>query len=80
MMDVFSALGLSENDPVSTFEAIVRMSERCKEVDENISPYKVDKTFWLICSGHFYLEKPEINIGRHKKQFIDFALERINPK
>ena len=78
MMDVFSALGLSENEPVSTFEAIVRMSDKCKAVDKEVSPYKVDKVFWLICSGRFYLEKPEINIGRHKKQFIDFALERIS--
>ena len=77
LMDVFSALGLSENEPVSTFEAIVRMSERCRSVDAEVSPYKVDKVFWLICSGRFYLEEPEINIGRHKKQFIEFALERI---
>ncbi len=77
MMDVFSALGLSEHKPISTFEAIVRMSERGKTIDVEVSPYKVDKIFWLICSGRFYLEDPEINIGRHKKQFIEFALERI---
>lgn len=77
MMDVFSALGLSEHEPVSTFEAIVRMSERCKTIDAEVSPYKVDKVFWLICSGRFYLEDPEINIGRHKKPFIEFARERI---
>ena len=28
MLDVFSALGLSVHEPISTFEAIVRMSER----------------------------------------------------
>ena len=53
------------------------MSERCKTIDAEVSPYKVDKVFWLICSGRFYLEDPEINIGRHKKLFIEFALERI---
>ena len=42
------------------------------------SPYKVDKIFWLICSGRFYLETPEINIGRHKAPFIEFAQQRIN--
>ena len=77
LIDVFSALGLSENHPVSTFEAIVRMSERVKTIDAEASPYKVDKIFWLICSGRFYLEEPEINIGRHKKQFIDFAKQRM---
>ena len=78
LIEIFSALNLSEKNQISTFEAIVRMSERCKTVDVNVSPYKVDKIFWLICSGRFYLETPEISIGRHKKQFIEFALERIN--
>ena len=76
MMDVFSELGLSKKEQVSTFEAIVRMSDKCKAVDKEVSPYKVDKVFWLICSGRFYLERPEINIGRHKRQFIDFALKK----
>ncbi len=78
MMEVFSALGLSKHDPISTFEAIARMSEDCEREDSGITPYKVDKTFWLICSGRFYLENPEINIGRHKKEFIDYVSERIN--
>lgn len=78
LMDVFGDLGLSEHNQVSTFEAIVRMSDMCKMVDADASPYKVDKIFWLICSGRFYLETPEINIGRHKAPFIEFAQQRIN--
>lgn len=77
LMDVFSAVGLSEHNQISTFEAIVRMSDKCKDIDKEVSPYKVDKVFWLICSGRFYLEKSEIKIGRNKKQFIDFALKNI---
>ncbi len=77
LIDVFSALGLSENRQISTFEAIVRMSERCRTVDAEVCPYKVDKIFWLICSGRFYLEKPEKNIGRNKQQFIKYATEKL---
>lgn len=71
LIEVFSELGLAEKNPISTFEAIVRMSDECKEVDINATPYKVDKVIWLICSGRYYLEAPEVQIARHKKQFIE---------
>ena len=73
LMDVFSSLGLSANKQISTFEAIVRMAKYCNEAgDETVTPYKVDKIFWLICSGRFYLEEPEeISVGNHKKAFIE---------
>ena len=41
-----------------------------------VTPYNVDKLFWLIGSGYFY-GNPEIGnngkIGRRKKQFIETA-------
>jgi hypothetical protein len=41
------------------------------------TPYHVDKLFWLIGSGNFY-DDPQIGnegrIGRHKEQFIEYAL------
>ena len=77
LMDVFSALELSENNPISTFEAIVRMADECRVIDSSVTPYKVDKIFWLICSGRFYLEKPELSLGRHKDSFISDALSLL---
>ena len=73
LIDVFSSLELSDKDQISTFEAIVRMANYCKESgDDSVTPYKVDKIFWLICSGRFYLEKPkEISVGSRKKNFIE---------
>ena len=76
-MDVFSALELSENEPISTFEAIVRMADECRRIDSSATPYKVDKIFWLLCSGKFYLEKPELSLGRHKESFITDALSML---
>ena len=73
LMDIFSALGISGKQPIDTFEAIARMAESAKAVDKDATPYKVDKTFWLICSGRFYLERPEVIIGRHKAKFIELA-------
>ncbi len=69
--DVFCRLGLSENEPIQVFESIVKMAEDCKEIDEAITPYKIDKVIWLICSGRFYLD--DITIGRNKDEFIDYV-------
>ena len=71
LKEVFSKLGLSDNDPISTFEAIVRMSDICKDIDEFVTPYKVDKIIWLICSGKYYLEKPVLKQPGRKKEFIE---------
>ena len=72
LIDVFSALGLSSNDPGENFEAIVKMAEYCNE-----TPYKVDKIFWLICSGRYYLENPEKKVKGSKQEFIDWVKENI---
>ena len=47
-----------------------------------VSPYNADKLFWLVGSGYFY-DDPQIGnkgrIGRHKKEFIEMARERLGP-
>jgi len=45
------------------YEAIVQMADDCRE-----TAYKVDKVFWLICSGYYYHEG--IRIKSHKKDII----------
>ncbi len=69
LTQVFVGAGLSSDKPISVFEAIVRMAEDCKEIDPEITPYKIDKVIWLICSGRFYLD--QISVGRHKEEFIN---------
>lgn len=68
LIDVFNELGISNNDQISVFEAVVKMAEDCKEIDETITPYKIDKIIWLICSGRLYLDGK--TMGRHKKELI----------
>ena len=75
LIDICEGLMLSDKDPVSVFEAIVRMSDDCKSVDQTATPYKIDKILWLISSGRFYLDN--ITIGRHKNEFI--LLAKNNP-
>ena len=77
IIEVFSALGLSSENPGDVFEAVVRMAEYCKDIEPDVTPYKVDKVFWLICSGKFYKEQPELNINSRKKEYISWAKEKF---
>lgn len=71
LIEVFSQLGFSGKNPMEVFEAIVAMSETCKNEYADATPYKIDKIIWLICSGNFYLDKK--TIGPHKKDFISYC-------
>ena len=62
--ELFNSLDFCEDDDYETYKAVIEMADTCKD-----TPYNVDKTFWLICSGNFYLHG--IKIGRNKKEFID---------
>ena len=70
LINVFSELNLSTNDQWDNYKSIIEMA---KEVGE--TPYKVDKVFWLLSSGYFYLQ--EKRIGSHKKEFIEIAKEKL---
>ena len=70
IIEICKELELSTNDPVSVFEAIVRMAD-----DNKTTPYKVDKILWLISSGYFYHE--EIHVGRNKSDFIKYVKDNL---
>ena len=59
------------------FRAVGRLARNA-----GVTPYNADKLFWLVGSGYFY-EDPHIGtkgrIGRHKKEFIEVARERLEP-
>lgn len=66
--DVLTGLNFCENNEFSAFECVAQISEECRRFDVSISPYKIDRVIWLICSGRFYLdniERPSL-----KKEFI----------
>jgi len=64
MKDICEALGLSDRNDISVFEAIVKAAD-----EGNTTPYELDKILWLICSGNFYLDG--IKVNSHKRDFID---------
>ena len=71
LKDIFKALGIIDPNEKSTtkqdyatLKAIDKIANAC-----NVTPFAVDKVFWLIGSGNFYLTG--INIGRQKQKFIN---------
>ena len=67
LIKIFSELKLSESaDPYAVYKAIIEMAEAVGE-----DAYKVDKIFWLISSGRFYLAG--VNAGRKRDEFIRCA-------
>ncbi|GAB7087291.1 hypothetical protein [Marinifilum fragile] len=70
LKDIFKALGIIDPNEKSvtkqdyaTLKAIDRIAKA-----NNLTSYAVDKVFWLIGSGNFYLTNK--NIGRQKQEFI----------
>ena len=68
--DIFVAFNLCKNNDYSVYKAVIEMANAVNE-----SPYKVDKIFWLIGSGNFYLDN--ISIGRNKEKFINKVLSEL---
>ncbi|MFA5010654.1 MAG: hypothetical protein WC644_01760 [Ignavibacteria bacterium] len=67
--DIFKGLQLS-NENANDFEVFRDVIKFAKSIDE--LPYKVDKVFWLIGSGKFYIDN--IKISTDKFTFIKMCL------
>jgi hypothetical protein len=78
--DIFWALGLSPwgTTDYEVFRAVARVARNA-----GVTPYNVDKLFWLIGSGNFY-EDPHIGnrgrIGSKKKEFIEVAKAQLEER
>jgi hypothetical protein len=78
--EIFWAIGLSPfgTSDYEVFRAVARVARNA-----DVTPYNLDKLFWLIGSGYFY-DDPHIGnngqIGSRKKQFIEVAQVELKPK
>ena len=54
------------------------MASDCQKEDSTVTPYKIDKIFWLICSGNYYLD--QIKISRHRDDLICYLQQILNNK
>lgn len=72
IIDICYELGLCDSrDPILVFETMIHIAE-----ENNITPYKLDKIFWLISSGNYYLDN--IKTKNHKKDFINYMKKELN--
>jgi hypothetical protein len=61
---IFRGIGISKSDSdYDVFKDVIRFSE-----DINELPYCVDKLFWLVGSGRFYLD--DVKIDTNRDEFI----------
>jgi hypothetical protein len=66
LIEIFYALGLSETkEPYEVYKSIIEMAEVVGK-----DAYTVDKIFWLIGSGNFYLVKIKV-VGGNRDKFIE---------
>lgn len=67
LKEIFFGLDISDADTdFEVFVDIIRFAEKIEEL-----PYRVDKLFWLVGSGRFYLESPVQTIMTDKQDFIE---------
>jgi hypothetical protein len=77
VIQIFQALGLCAlgASDYEVFKAVARVAQNV-----GVTPYNVDKVFWLIGSGYFY-DDLQIGkngrIGSRKKEFINMAQPRL---
>lgn len=73
MKDISYALGLIDKKKrdIDCFEAMLKIARSC-----NVDPYKLDKLWWLICSGNFYRYNKQLkNPQKNKKNFINLLVK-----
>ena len=70
LVDVFSGLDICTDNVYKVYKHIIKMADACRK-----SAYYVDKTFWLICSGKYYLDN--IQIPGMKDEFISTCKSEI---
>ncbi|MBN1483825.1 MAG: hypothetical protein JXA37_03820 [Chloroflexia bacterium] len=68
---IFVGLGLSAtDDDYDVFKAMLRVARHA-----GVTPYAVDKAFWLIGSGNF--DQAGLQVGGNREAFMAYALERL---
>lgn len=70
MIENFTELGFCSKSPVDVFETMLEMSDVL-----DVSPFELDKTLWLVCSGSFYLDNKLIE-GRKAELISQIKITR----
>ena len=63
LIDICDALNICGRDQIEVFDAMQKIA-----ADNSITPFKLDKVLWLVCSGNFYME--HIRVKGRKDELI----------
>ena len=65
--DICKAIGVldEQGKDGDCFEQTIKIAECC-----GVEPYRLDKVWWLICSGNFYRDSIKIKMPAKKAEFI----------
>ena len=69
MKDICQTLGVIDENrtDIDCFEAMIKVARECK-----VEPYKLDKVWWLICSGNYYRYNIQLpNPQKNKTEFLN---------
>jgi len=78
LKDIFKGVGICPENAsdYDVLKTIIRVAD-----NSQVTPFSVDKVFWLIGSGYFYGHKATIGkegrIGSMKKEFIQYACKKL---
>lgn len=64
IIDVLNAVDNTNYNPYQAFKRLVQIA-----IESDVTPYKLDKIIWLICSGRYYLD--DIKIDSYKTDLIN---------
>lgn len=67
IIEIFYKSGLCENTDYSAYKAVIKMARATGD-----TPFNIDRTFWLIASGKYYLHDKKIPSG--KEEIIEIIL------
>jgi len=67
IIEIYHAFGLCEKDDYSAYKAVIEMANATGD-----TAFNVDRTFWLIASGRYFLHDKKVASG--KNEFIDIVL------
>jgi len=75
---IISSLGLSSDNEYDVMEAVFRMAEDFKSVDDQASAFKLDRIIWLIGSGNFYNHKGIVTFNGNRTEFVEMIKAELN--
>lgn len=75
---IISNLGLSSDNEYDVIDAVFKIAEDYKSVDNQASAFKLDRILWLIGSGNFYNHKGIVSFNGNRTEFVEMVKTELD--